>query len=212
MKKKWVFLVIIITTFVMIISITGCTSRNQVLGGTQMQNVVMDWHIGTTDHEEYMEVNDYKIITLTDDIKVFGLSHKETGIPVNEMWGDPFNRVVRHVRQRKLPTTNFGITINTGTIDFDYIVATEVLTVEGQLNPFTTFTIPAGRYIQNNFNAEDINILLNEKIQSRWDDMRNYAALNNIQIDDSIFVEVYPYNLFSMRYQEMYFLCRIKEN
>ena len=159
----------------------------------------------------YIEKNELSIIILEKEIKIFGLSHKKTGIDAFDLWGKKED-ILRDVKNQKIPHTNYGIWTPPHP-GGDYIIGTEVTDFEGQNTAYSTFTIPMGRYVRITFNAQNIDELLTEKIWSCGvESIDERAAEKGISVnEDDITVEIYPDGLFEMEYPEMYYLWRIKE-
>jgi len=159
----------------------------------------------------YIEKNELSIITLEKEIKIFGLSHKKTGIGAFDLWSKKSD-IMRDVKHAKIPQTNYGIWTPPHP-GGDYIVGTEVTDFEGQNDAYSTFTIPTGRYVQITFNAQNIDELLSDKIWSCGvEGIRERAKEHGITVaKDDITVEIYPNGLFEMQYPEMLYLWRIKE-
>jgi len=159
----------------------------------------------------YIEKNKFGIITVEKEIKVFGLSHKKTGISEFELWGKKSD-ILRDVKHAKIPQTNYGIWTPPHP-GGDYIVGTEVTDFAGQNSTYSLFTIPSGKYVQITFNAQSIDELLTEKI---WhcgvEGIDERASENGVTVDkDNITIEIYPDGLFETQYPEMFYLWRIKE-
>jgi predicted transcriptional regulator YdeE len=157
----------------------------------------------------YTEKNEFNIITLEKEIKIFGLSQKKTGDAV-DLWSKTID-IIRDARHKTTSRTNYGIWTPPHP-GGDYIVGTEVTDLEGQNGAYTTFVIPAGRYIQITFNAQSIDELLGDKI---WNcgvaGIDKRAEENGVAVNkEDITVEIYPEGLFEMQYPEMSYLWRIK--
>jgi len=159
----------------------------------------------------YIEKNELRIITLEKEIKVFGLSHKKTGIGPYDLWGKK-DEIIRDVKHSKIPQTNYGIWAPPHP-GGDYFVGTEVTDFEGQSSAYSTFTIPAGRYLKITFNAQNIDELLGDKIWNCCiEGIDERAKENGVTVSkDDITVEIYPEGLFEMQHPEMFYLWRIKE-
>ena len=153
----------------------------------------------------YIKKNEITIITFEKDIKVVGLSHKDTGIGMFELW-DREDDILNNANNKKTPETMYGIWIDPHPNE-DYFVGVEVTSFEKQSEIYSCFTIPAGRYIQNLFNAESIDQLIGKVT---WKRNAEWAEKNNIQIDWDVAVEIYPPGLSEMKHPEMYYLCHVK--
>ena len=71
----------------------------------------------------YIEKNEFSIITVENEIKVFGLSHKKTGIGAFDLWGKK-EEIMGNANHEKIPQTNYGIWTPPHP-GGDYIVGTE---------------------------------------------------------------------------------------
>lgn len=159
----------------------------------------------------YIEKNEANVITIEKEIKVFGLSHKNTGIAAFDMWSK-IHEITRDVNHKKTPEINYGIWTPPHP-GGDYIVGTEVTDFEGQNYTYSTFTVPAGRYLQITFNVPNIDELLNDRIWSCCvTGIDKRAEECGVTVNkEGITVEIYPNGLFEMQYPEMFYLWCIKE-
>lgn len=161
----------------------------------------------------YIEKNEFQVVTLEKEIKVFGISNKKSGIAFFNLWSK-IDEIIRDAKHKKSPETNYGIGIapygQPHGPNGEYIVGTEVTDFEGQSDAYSTFTIPAGRYFQNTFNAENFDKLVTERIGNTG--MKEWAAENGIDVNwDDIAIEIYPDGVKTAQYPEMSLMRRIKE-
>lgn len=141
-------------------------------------------------------ISKIEVIVLDHDIKVVGLSLAKSGLPqtmesLGALWGmytDEHRRKIKHV---KLPIVNYGISLMGGARD--YIVGTEVVEFEDVGGDMVTVAIPAGRYIQDTFNAYDFEQLVTETLAAREPKVKQWEEENGITAQKpAMFVEVYP--------------------
>jgi effector-binding domain-containing protein len=151
----------------------------------------------------YIEKNEITIINLEKEIKVFG---SKGGFELWQSMAETKNNA-KHIKEHG---SNYGIWIGAHPNEY-YFVGTEVTSFENQSSEYSTYIIPSGKYIQIYFNAENIEQLLGEKCGNKYKEGGEWAAKNSVQIDSSLYVEVYPEGMFDMKYPEMYYWCYIKE-
>jgi hypothetical protein len=150
----------------------------------------------------YIEKNEFNVITIEQGIKVFGAKGGY------ELFGK-IDDMKNIAKGKKEHCSHYGLWIGIHPNEY-YFIGIEVIDDE-QSHEYTTFTVPEGKYIQNYFNAENIDVLLSEKCGKKYVEGENWAKQNNIEIDTSLFVEIYPEGMFDMEFPEMYYLCKVKE-
>lgn len=141
-------------------------------------------------------ISQTEVITLAKEIRVAGLSLAKAGWPhKTEKAGDLWRAYSDEQRMRinaKSPIVDYGIWHSVSGAE-DYIAGSEVDAFEGIDDAFVTFTIPAGQYIKDTFNAFDYEDLVTGVLPKRKEMLRVWAKANGIAIaGPSMFIEVYP--------------------
>lgn len=150
-----------------------------------------------------------EIVTLGEDVKVFGLSLRQSGLPLafdsmGKLWtryGETCRGRVEHAAE---PTVEYGVCLNEAP---DYITGCGVTAFGGAADGFLAYTIPKGRYIKDTFGAATFEALVEDAIMKR--DVAAWAKEHGTAIDNRLFVEVYPTHAYREGCYEMYTLTPI---
>lgn len=153
-----------------------------------------------------------EIVELENEIKIAGRNLQSSGLPVTfdslgKMWEKyPDNK--GEIKNKSIPETEYGVSLNKVP---DYIVGNEVTSFEDEENECYCLIIPAGSYIKIQFNGENHDSLVGEKLEKNCRLIKKWAKDNKIQIDDSFQAEVYPEELTGLEHPEMYCLVPVKK-
>lgn len=136
----------------------------------------------------FIEKNSIEVITIKDEIKVVGLSLEKAGWSKNfgkigELWG-VYSDEHRKKTNVKIPVVEYGFifTKPDDPGDYDYIVGSEVVDFGEIEDELIAFTIPAGRYIKDSFNAKDFGELVCDTLGNRNGIVKNWEDENNVNI------------------------------
>ena len=103
-----------------------------------------------------------------------------------------------------MPVCEYGVALNTIP---DYIAGCAVTKAAGGEGT-AVFTIPAGRYIEDRFNAETFDELTESRLEQR--DVAGWAKAHGVEIDGTFSTEVYPQRRTDDVGYEMYTLTPVK--
>ena len=147
-------------------------------------------------------------VRLDTPIYMTGLSLVASGLPpafesLGLLWDRFHNN--ESIPDTVDPPVEIGVSIN----NKDYLVGCQTF-IQGQGSGLTSFTIPIGNYIKGGFSADSFGELVDERLQTIWEDISRWAGEHGIVLSDSFSVEVYPQNTVSLERPEMYCLCPIK--
>lgn len=159
----------------------------------------------------YQEKQNTEIISLDKDIKVVGLNLQNSGLPITfeslgKMWGIYSEEHKTKTKNVITPVVEYGICLNKVP---DYLVGCEVSEYEDVKKEFFSFTIPAGNYIKDSYNADTYESLVSVKLLERQKAVKKWAKENKLKIDGNFVAEVYPDEMVNMEYPAMYCLYPI---
>ena len=149
-----------------------------------------------------------EVITLNEEVKVVGLSHRLLGMPgtiesLYQMWEMYGEKYRNKIENAATPLVDYGINENTLGAKHEYIAGCAVTQI-GRLDiNCVSYIVPPGKYIKHTCrNMEDLFKYEN--------DVKTWAETNKIEIDGNYLVEVYPVGAFDKRDVEVYTLYPIK--
>lgn len=137
-----------------------------------------------------------ELVTLAQEVKVAGLNLARAGWAhrmekAGDLWG-AYTDAHRIEVRAKIPIVAYGIWCGEAAGN-DYIVGNAVDAFEGIGDAFATFTIPAGTYIRDSFNAFDFEELVCRTLGTREKIVAKWAEDSGIAIGNpAFFIEVYP--------------------
>ena len=151
-----------------------------------------------------------EIVTLGEDVKVVGLSLRQSGLPLAfDSMGPLWERYGETCRGRMenaaSPAVEYGVCLNTVP---DYVTGCAVTAYGNIGEGFLACAVPAGRYIKDTFGAETFEGMVGGALMKR--DVPAWAKAHGIEIDGSLLVEVYPTHAYREGCYEMYTLTPIK--
>lgn len=155
-----------------------------------------------------------EIIILDHAIHIVGLNLQKSGLPLNSdsigemwnIWGKSSDERRPKINNLISPIVEYGICLNNVP---DYAVGSAVSEFSGIDDGLFTYTIPAGRYIKDTFNAEDFQKLIGEEMSSR--NVKKWARENHLKINGDLTVEVYSMETCeNVEFPEIYTLTPIK--
>lgn len=159
----------------------------------------------------FKEKKNFQVITIEKEIIVTGKNLQDSGLPITfdslgKMWNMYSTEDINNTSYCLNKDISYGVCLNKVP---DYIVCVEVSEDKEDREGFKCITIPAGQYIKVEFNGENHDDLVNEKLMERQKEAKKWAKDNKIKIDGKFTVEVYPKETVEMVYPEMYCLFPI---
>lgn len=154
----------------------------------------------------YTEKTEITIINVETPIPVAGINLQNSGLPITFdslglMWTRLTDEVRAGIKDVHNKDVEYGICLNKKP---DYLVGLES-TMDTSDTSYFSFTIPAGKYIKAEFNAETHVTLVNKRLMSMQKEAKKWAKSNNIKINPQFTAEVYPAES-KMEYPSMYVL------
>jgi predicted transcriptional regulator YdeE len=159
----------------------------------------------------YNEMCTIEVITVEEDIIVYGLNLQSSGLPINfnslgMMWDKYSEDMKKNTRNRTDKDIEYGVCLNKVP---DYIVGVEITEIQEEETGFKSFTIPDGKYVKVEFNGENHQDLVDAKLMARQKEAKKWAKNEKIKLSNEFTVEVYPKQTIELEYPEMYCLFPI---
>ncbi|MCL2700030.1 MAG: helix-turn-helix transcriptional regulator, partial [Defluviitaleaceae bacterium] len=163
----------------------------------------------------YVPKSETCLIVLEHPINVVGLGLANSGLPMSfegivKLWDkkEVYTEEIRNGTKNTVhPTIEFGISSHQSPY---YLVGRAVAEYGEQDSRYSTFTIPARKYIKTAFNAETFGHMVENRLGEHHGVGRNWAEKNGFVIDDSFTAEVYPHETTMLQHPEMYLLFPVK--
>jgi len=134
-----------------------------------------------------------EIITISEEIKVIGLSYHKLGLPaslesIESMW-KTYNEMYRNrIENTVMPLTDYAVNANLLTDAHEYIAGCAVAEVGVLEEHWASFIIPTGKYIKH---ASRVTSELHSTDIGAW------TKENGVIINRDFMVEVYPDGVFT---------------
>lgn len=159
----------------------------------------------------YNEKCNIEVITVGEDILVYGLNLQSSGLPINfnslgMMWGKYTEDMKINTPNREDKEIEYGVCLNKVP---DYIVGVEITEIQEEEVGFKSFTIPSGKYVKVEFNGESHQDLVGTKLMARQKEAKKWAKNEKIKLNNEFTVEVYPKETVELEFPEMYCLFPI---
>jgi len=148
------------------------------------------------------------IITLTNEIKIIGLSYQKLGLPgtvesLEKMWAIYGEKYRYKLKAAVNPIVDYGINAALSSDKHEYIAGCAVIEINELEDNWTSFVVPPGTYIKHmRRKMEDLFAFENE--------VKVWAKANGCMINKEFMVEVYPDGAFDGKDVEVYTLTPIK--
>jgi len=142
---------------------------------------------------EEVRITNIEVITLSEEIKVIGLSFHKLGLPetiesIENMWKTYNEKYRNRIENAVVPVVDYAVNANLLTDTHEYIAGCTVAEV-GELDEnWASFVIPSGRYIKHTS-------CITSELHST--DMEAWAKTNGVVINKDFLVEVYPGGVFN---------------
>lgn len=159
----------------------------------------------------YDEMCNIAVITVEEDIIVYGLNLQSSGLPINFnslglMWDKYTEDMKNNTLSRADKDIEYAVCLNKVP---DYIVGVEITEILEEKTGFKSFTIPAGKYVKVEFNGENHQDLVGTKLMARQKEAKKWAKNEKIKLNNEFTVEVYPKETVELEHPEMYCLFPI---
>jgi predicted transcriptional regulator YdeE len=159
----------------------------------------------------YNEKCNIEVITVEEDIIVYGLNLQSSGLPINfnslgVMWDKYTEDMKNSTPNRADKEVEYAVCLNKVP---DYIVGVEITVIQEAETGFKNFTIPTGKYIKVEFNGENHQDMVDTKLMARQKEAKKWAKNEKIKLNNEFTVEVYPKQTVELEYPEMYCLFPI---
>jgi predicted transcriptional regulator YdeE len=159
----------------------------------------------------YKEKCNIEVITVGEDIIVYGLNLQSSGLPINfdslgVMWDKYTENIKTSTLNRADKEIEYAVCLNKVP---DYIVGVDVNEIQEVETGFRGFTIPTGKYVKVEFNGENHQDMVDTKLMARQKETKKWAKNEKIKLNNEFTVEVYPKQTAEMEYPEMYCLFPI---
>ncbi len=159
----------------------------------------------------YNEKYNMEVITVEEDIIVYGLNLQSSGLPISfnslgMMWDKYTEDMKDNTSNRADKKIEYGVCLNKVP---DYIVGVEVTEIQEEDTGFKSFTIPAGKYVKVEFNGENHQDLVDAKLMARQKEAKKWAKNEKIKLNNVFTVEAYPKQTVELEHPEMYCLFPI---
>lgn len=159
----------------------------------------------------YYEKSNIEVITVGEEIIVYGLNLQSSGLPINfnslgVMWDKYTEDIKNSTPNRANKETEYAVCLNKVP---DYIVGVEINEIQEAESGFKSFTIPTGKYVKVEFNGENHQDMVDTKLIARQKEAKKWAKNEMIKLSNEFTVEVYPKHSVEMEYPEMYCLFPI---
>ena len=160
-----------------------------------------------------MKTKDAQIerFVLDAPIHMTGLSLAESDLPPSfESLGLLWDRFHTQLRDSLPGAVEPAVEVGVSISEKDYIVGGQTVS-PGQGSGLIGFTIPAGEYIKASFSANDFGELVDDKLQTIWEDISAWAQEQGLVLGD-LGIEIYPQETVSLPRPSMYCLYPIQPN
>jgi len=134
-----------------------------------------------------------EIITLSEEIKVIGLSYHKLGLSetyesIEGMWKTYGEKYRHKIENAVLPLADYAVNANLLTDTHEYVAGCAVTEIGTLEENWASFIIPPGKYIKHT--SRTVSELHSTDIEA-------WAKTNGININKDFLVEVYPDGVFS---------------
>lgn len=159
----------------------------------------------------YTEKKDFRVITLDKDIILAGKNLQNSGLPITfdslgKMWDIYSHEDINNTPCCVNKDISYGVCENKIP---DYVVCVEVSENKENREGFKCITIPAGQYVKVEFNGENHDDLVCNKLMTRQTEAKKWAKENKIKLNGKFTIEVYPKDTVEQEYPEMHCLFPI---
>ena len=159
----------------------------------------------------YNEKCNIEVITVGEDIIVYGLNLQSSGLPINfsslgVMWDKYTENMKNSTPNRTDKAIEYAVCLNKVP---DYIVGVEITEIQEAKTGFKSFTIPTGKYVKVEFNRENHQDMVDTKLMARQKEAKKWAKNEKIKLNNEFTVEVYPKQTVELEYPQMYCLFPI---
>ena len=159
----------------------------------------------------YNEMCNIEVITVEEDIIVYGLNLQSSGLPINFqslgiMWKKYTEGMKNNTPNSAHKEIEYAVCLNKVP---DYIVGVEIIKIQEEETGFKSFAIPAGNYVKVEFNGENHQNLVDAKLMARQKEAKKWAKNEKIKLSNEFTVEVYPKQTIELEHPEMYCLFPI---
>ncbi|HCL01502.1 MAG TPA: AraC family transcriptional regulator [Lachnoclostridium phytofermentans] len=159
----------------------------------------------------YNEKCNIEVITVGENIIVYGLNLQSSGLPINfdslgVMWDKYTEDMKNNTPNRADKEIEYAVCLNKVP---DYIVGVETTEIQEEEAGFKSFTIPAGKYVKVEFNGENHQDLVDGKLMTRQKEAKKWAKDEKIKLSNEFTLEVYPKQTIDLEHPEMYCLFPI---
>lgn len=159
----------------------------------------------------YNEKCNIEVITVLENIIVYGLNLQSSGLPINfdslgVMWDKYTEDIKNSTPNRRGKEFEYAVCLNKVP---DYIVGVEITGIQEEERGFKSFTIPAGKYVKVEFNGENHQDMVDAKLMARQKETKKWAKNEKLKLNNEFTVEVYPKQTIELEYPEMYCLFPI---
>lgn len=159
----------------------------------------------------YNEKCNIEVITVGDEIIVYGLNLQSSGLPISfqslgVMWDRYTEDMKKSTPNRVDNETEYAVCLNKVP---DYIVGVEINKIQEAESGFMSFIIPTGKYVKVEFNGENHQDMVDTKLMARQKEAKEWAKNERLKLNKEFTVEVYPKQTVEMEHPEMYCLFPI---
>lgn len=159
----------------------------------------------------YSEKCNIEVITIEEEVIVYGLNLQSSGLPINfnslgVMWEKYTEDIKNSTPNRADKEIEYAVCLNK---EPDYIVGVEITEIQEEKPGFKSFTIPKGKYVKVEFNGENHQDMVDSKLMARQKEAKKWAKNEKIKLNNLFTVEVYPKQTVELEYPEMYCLLPI---
>lgn len=159
----------------------------------------------------YNEKCNIEVITVEEDIIVYGLNLQSSGLPISfnslgVMWDRYTEDMKNGTKNRADDEIEYAVCLNKVP---DYIVGVKITEIQEAETGFMSFTIPAGKYVKVAFNGENHQDMVDTKLMKRQKEAKIWAKNEKVKLNTEFTVEVYPKQTVEPAYPEMYCLFPI---
>lgn len=159
----------------------------------------------------YNEKCNIEVITIGEDIIVYGLNLQSSGLPINfdslgVMWDKYTEEIKNSTPNRGDKEIEYAVCLNKVP---DYIVGVEITEIQEEKTGFKSFTIPEGKYVKVEFNGENHQDMVDTKLMERQKEAKKWAKNEKIKLNNEFTIEAYPKQTVELEHPEMYCLFPI---
>jgi len=134
-----------------------------------------------------------EIITISEEIKVIGLSYHKLGLPetyesIEGMWKTYSEKYRSRIENTVIPLTDYAVNANLLTDTHEYIAGCAVTEIGVLEENWASFLIPTGKYIKHTSRVTS---------ELHSTDIGAWAKANRVVINRDFMVEVYPDGVFT---------------